>query len=530
MKTNKFLALMLSMACAIGFYSCSDDDGPKPALQDPEVTETAAAYNSLSFEWSDVPNAVQYGYQLFDSEGNALQSGVTHDKSVTITGLKPATTYTLKVWAFASMDGDYSTPPAVSLTATTDPLIKLATPQNLQLEAQNEYTYTATWDAVENATDYVWTIRATDGTLASTDTITTTKASIKNLADGDYIFSVYAAAHDGYDTSDSASAEFNILNPTAPLYTVTGTYYSAQLNKSWPATMVANADGTYSILAFYGVEGYNLDFKVNEDDTDDMFEILNGEYVYDETVGYYSWQVPTGLSNPSMLITYPWYNYGGFEGDANEGEVYIYTYWNNYSDGDYDEFTWSSSGSGSGTISSVDDLTGTYDCHFTGWDYYLTGSGETTWDDTWTDYATITKVNNTTVSIDGLFWTEEPVEGVVNFANMTITLEVKSDYCSWYTLASIENYDVPVVATISADGTVTVADWALWYNYGTDASPEWYTYLEGTSVLTKSSAKSMRKMAVPVQTKAKKAMRKSTSKAAPKKAATTRKPVHKPIR
>lgn len=354
MKTNKLLALMLSMACAIGFYSCSDDDSPKPVLQNPEVAETAKAYNSLSFEWSDVPNAVQYGYQLYDPENISIRSGVTHDKNVTLTGLKPATTYTLKVWAFADVDGDYSTPAAVEFTGTTDPLIKLAAPENLNLKAETAYSYTATWEAVENAKDYIWSIRNIDGTLAAADTITETKVSIKDLADGEYTFTVYAAAHDGYDNSDSRSANFNIINPAAS--------------------------------------------------------------------------------------------------------------------------------------SLIDEIVGAYDMRFTGTDWYLTdGNKITTWDgsEVWPGYAIITKVNDSTVAIDGLFYSEEPVNGVVDSDNMTITLELKQDYCEYYTVASIEDPAVPVVGTINEDGSITFADWAMWYK----TRDTWYTYLEGTSELYPTSSK-----------------------------------------
>ncbi len=509
MKHNKIFASLICMACAIGFYSCSDDDGPKPTLQNPVVSETAAAYNSLTFEWSAVENAVQYGYQLYDPENIAVKAGVTHDKTVTLTGLKPATTYTLKVWAFSSMDGDYSTPAAVELTATTDPLIKLASPANLALTTENGYNYTASWDAVDNATIYICNVRDTEGSLAMTDTITTTTLDIKNLETGEYTFYVFAAAHDGYDLSDTVSESFYVEQPEAPIYTVKGTYYSFSLDSSWSANMEAYSDGSYIIRAYYGVEGYDLNFRINENDPSDMFEILNGEMVQDPSNGYWTWDTPTGLSNPSMLKSYPWYNYSYFDGNQTEGEVGIGCYDSSWNWG-YDTFTWG----GSGSDSSVDALVGTYDCHFTGWDYYLTSNnGYSYWDDTWTDYATISKVDDQTVSIDGLFYTEQPVLGTVDFTNLTITLDFTDTYYYYYTVASVDGHDIHAIGYINSDGTITFADWALWYNYGTASSPQWYAYLEGTSVLTPSSTKAtIAKKCNPYKQQANKA----NPKAAPK--------------
>lgn len=509
MKKFNIFAMLLSLACASVIVSCSDDDDLKPALQSPVVTETAGAYNTLSFEWNDVPDAVQYGYRLSDTDGMAVAAGVTHDKSVTITDLQPATTYTLQVWAFASMDGDYSTPPAVTLTATTDPLIKLATPSGLALSSDNGYTYTASWNAVDNAIQYTYTVRDAEGALTEQNSISDTSVVFNNLENGEYTFSVYAEGYDGYESSSSASADFKVDKPevVTPLYTVKGTYYSEQLGASWTAYMDAYADGTYTIRAFYGVEGYNLDFRINGSSADDMFEILNGQEVVEDVGGYdyYTWHVPTGLSDPSALVAYPWYNYSYFEGDETSGEVGIGNYWDNYDGWGYDVFTWPAEDDGV----SIDDLVGSYDCHFEGIEYITDDYGnEVDWNDTFTDWATVTKVNEFTVAIDGLFLTDEPVNGTVNFDDLTITFELKPDYFTWYTFSSGDGPDVPVVGTINSDGSITVPNWCLWYNY----SGEWYWYLYGTSELYPSgSAAAMRKHMPPSLMSAR-----STKKSAPK--------------
>ncbi|MCM1491226.1 MAG: hypothetical protein NC095_10445 [Muribaculum sp.] len=497
MKFNKTFASLLCMACAICFYSCSDNDDPKPSLQSPTVTETAGAYNSLTFEWNDVANAVQYGYRLSNTEGIAVDAGVTHSKAVTITGLEPATTYTLEVWAFASMDGDYSTPPAVTLTATTDPLIKLSTPTGLTLTSDNGYNYTATWEAVSNANEYSYSVKDSYGETVVSDNTTSTTVELKNLANGDYTFTVYAAGYDGYESGESATGIFNVDKPETPLYTVKGTYYSVQLDSSWTACMDAYADGTYSIKAFYGVEGYNLDFKVDTSTPDDMLSILTGEQVYDESNGYYTWQVPTGVDNPSILMTYPWYNYSTFEGNESEVVLSIGLYYDGYESWGYDEFYWST---GESTM-TVDDLVGTYNCHFNGYEYLSDYNNPTYYDDTWTDWATVTKVSDNVISIDGLFYTEEPVTGTVDFSDMSIVFDIRYDYAGWYMFVNGDDPESPALGHINADGSISVQDWGLWYNFGTESEPDWACYLYGTTDLTKSSTSNLARKSSPYSKK-----------------------------
>lgn len=480
MKQTKIFAMLLSLACSVGFYSCSDDDDAKAPLSNPVVTETSGSYNSLSFSWEAVKDAVEYGYRLSDENEIVETAGVTHDTSVNFTGLTPATTYTLEVWAFAAMDGDYSTPPAVTLTATTDPLVKLATPANLIVTTENGYV--ASWDVVADALDYEYKITDADGAVIQENQTRNTSVNIAGLPEGDYTFTVYAVAHDGFSVGDAASVQFRV--EASVVFSVKGTYYSAQLGASWNATMEYYSNGVYSILAFYGVEGYNLDFKIDESNQSDMFSFVNGEYVWDDAAGYETWQIPTGLSDPSKLITYPWYNYSYMAGDRTEGEVGIGCYYgDNYANWAYDVFSWPSENSGDLT---VDDLVGTYDNHFVG------GSNLTNNDWEWEEFdgtwdATITKVSNNSVEIDGLFFAGCPVTGTVDFSEMTITFQPQ-EYDQWYTFAAGDDPSAPVVGYINGSGSISIPDFCAWYQFD---NGEWYYYLLGTSELTKQTANGM---------------------------------------
>lgn len=236
---------MLIMAA--GLSSCSDDDDKTP-LASPAVT-CEATYDTLTFSWNAVANATNYGYQFCDAEGLAIEAGVTENRTVTFTELTPDTSYILKVWAFAGMDGDYSTE-ASSLTAKTDP-----------------------------------------------------------------------------------------VDVNVPLWTVKGTYYSAQLDQSWTAYMDYYYKDHYVIRAFYGVDGYDMDIKIDTSDADDTFSFLNGQDTY--LASYYTWEIPTGLTaTPTSIYALPWDDYCYMEGERTNGIFYIGNrYGRRYTLG-YDTFTW----------------------------------------------------------------------------------------------------------------------------------------------------------------------------------------------
>ncbi|MDE5997137.1 MAG: fibronectin type III domain-containing protein [Muribaculaceae bacterium] len=472
MKHIKIFAILCSLALAAGFTACNDNDDIKQPLDSPEVTQGNASYQSLSFSWDKVADAVQYGYRLIDPNGLAVKADVTQKTSVTFTGLLPSTTYTLEVWAFAGMDSDYSTPPAITLTATTDGLLQLTTPV---VTATSENGLTFLWDPIYDAITYSYIVTDSEGAIIESGTTENTYVHLSGLPNGEYSISVTALGHDGYSDSAPAIATGVIL--VSELYRVEGTYHSAELDSSWTATMVAYSDNTYSILSFYGVEGYNLDFSVNAANSDDMFTIINGEYVNDTAAGYVTWQVPTGLSDPSMLIAYPWYNYSYWEGDSQSGSVNIGCYHGaNYAEWDYDTFTWPA-------VTDDDPLakiTGTFKNHFVG------GSSI---NDNWeweeidaTDWqATILKIDDEIVEIDGLYWVDNPIYGIVDLDAGTITIEPQ-EYGIFYTFASTSGPTDSVVATINADGSITFPDICLWYYF--DGSG-WYYYMSGTATLTK---------------------------------------------
>lgn len=472
MKKIKFIAMLLSLACAAGFTSCDSDDDIKAALERPTVTQDATAYNSLSFSWNKIANAVQYGYRLVDPNGSAVNSGVTQATSVKFTSLQPSTTYTLNVWAFSAMDGDYSTPPAVTLTATTDGLTPLAAPE-VTLAASERLE--ASWERVTGAKQYSYTVTK-DGALVVSD-VTSSTSFTQVLPAGTYSVSVVALANGKYSNSPAGTAT-TTLNVTE-LYTVTGQYYSAALGKAWEAKMTAYSNGAYTIFNFYGVNGYNLEFANTPSNRNNKFSFLNGEEVNDEVAGYKTWQIPTGSWLYPTLIAYPWDNYCSVAGDSESGEISIGNYYGpDYANWGSDTFVW--------PAPSDDDpfakITGTFTNHFVGWSSLENDNYD--WEqidaNNWT--ATIKKIDDETLEIDGLYWKDTPVYGVLDLEAGTITIEAQEYGDSWYTFASTSGGTDSVVATINEDGSITFPNICLWYDFG---DGDWWYYMYGTSTLTK---------------------------------------------
>lgn len=316
-KSIIYSALLIGSLCLFG--ACSDDE--QQPLGNPTVEATDATYESLSFSWQPIANAVQYGYRLSDPAGEAVEAGVSQKTSVSFSGLQPATTYTLEVWAFAAMDGDYSTPPAAVLTATTNALVKLGTP-DVTVDI-NGADIKISWEKVENAESYNFSIVDADGNVVKEGGTVKTTYKMSSLVPGEYTLTVEAKTKKGgFENSDPCVKTFTI--GLVELWRANGTYSSADLEDSWYATIVAYNDKSYSILAFYGAEGYNLDFTVDTSNKDDMFSFVNGEEVTVKRNKY--WRVDTGIEYPEYILSKPWDNNCKFKGTSKSGSVEIAVY------------------------------------------------------------------------------------------------------------------------------------------------------------------------------------------------------------
>ena len=73
----------------------------------------------------------------------------------------------------------------------------------------------------------------------------------------------------------------------------------------------------------------------------------------------------------------------------------------------------------------------------------------------------------------------DSLQATLDSTARTLTFAPGQTFATYYTFASLDDVDTPVVATVSEDGrTITLSSWGAWY--------AGYTYVDGIStVLTR---------------------------------------------
>jgi len=436
---------LLSALCVLS--SCKDDDTVLTPLPAPEAGLYQATVSSLTFYWDKVANATQYAYELFSPEGDKVTGGVTEGTVAVLTGLKDNTDYKFTVWAYGPFEGDYSKSPVAEISGRTPAIVQLATPKLTVLVNGGAV---ATWDEVPNATHYVLTISIDGGKESSWD-ITGTEMMIGNLSTGTYTVTLKAVSDDeAFSDSEPATATFEIEKKEA--WRVDGTFDDGAGNK-WPVTMIVWNNGTYTLKDWYNVEGYDLEFSVNDDTS---INILNYYEPYLPNI----W-VEAGFEEDNGWIQlYTADGYSSFAGSKSEGgSVWFYSY---KTDG-YPEFTWTGDGG-----SLIDDLVGTYSQSSTGSQIF---DGANWVDFNSTNDVVIEKIDNNTVSVTGLMYEDSSLKATFDPKALTLTFEPQT-WLDWYVFCVYDSPTTPVVATISPAG-ITMSDWTAYY---TDYS---YNYVYG---------------------------------------------------
>lgn len=327
------MLLMATFLLTVTFASCSSDDVVKTQLASPVVSEGSKTVSTLAFNWEPVSGATQYAYELYDTNDNVILGNVVSNTSILATGLTPNTTYTLKVWAYSPVDGDKSTSPIATLTATTNPVEQLSKPETPQATSANGGV-TITWPEVEHATGYKYKY-AVDG-VEERGEVETNSVSLQNLPIGEYTIEITATSSDeNYCDSDPITLTFQ--RTKAEVWRKTGTYTSAALNQTFTADIVAYDDGSYTIEAPFGEEGYSISFTKSSEG----YNII--PTVEPDNYGYY--YIP--VSSQYYVGIYTDGNYSSFDGDKDKGNVWFSTYLYDNNDnyvGDWgcDEFSWSS--------------------------------------------------------------------------------------------------------------------------------------------------------------------------------------------
>lgn len=410
---KRYILPIAALAVSAALTSCGDDDEKVWVTDAPDIdiSQNDASYTSLTFEWEAVAGVNQYGYELTDPDGNMAARGVTDDNTITFTGLKPSTTYTLTVYIYGP---DGTTTRRIVITATTETLVKLATPA--VTAEQRGARIDLSWTAVDNAGYYHYSYLA-GGSEVSGDT-EECSLQLRGIPAGEYTISVTAMSDaEGYLPSEAANCTFSRIRNEK--WSVEGNFTSALLGSAnkWNAVMTAYDDGSYTIAGWYGVAGYDLEFTVNADNS---LEIESGTL---DAWGYCL--VESG--NPSVPVVNIWpYSdasgvYSAFDGGEEYGMVWYYA-----SDGGsttgYDTFEWGNDEPDPEPGPETPEIAGSY--NVTDWSgyesYWFTQTGN------WTEFSynnfevTITRDGNN-ITLSGFLGGDGTLIGTLDTTAKTIT-------------------------------------------------------------------------------------------------------------
>jgi hypothetical protein len=295
--------------------ACSDDDDDLTQLSSPTGSEAAeATATSLTFSWNKMSNVIQYGYTLKDADGNALVTDVTTAHTVTFSGLQPRSTYTLEVTAYAAVGSEYSNSQPLVLTGSTLSYIQLEAPT---VSAEAAARSVISWTAVDHADTYAYSYVKDGETISGETTETSIEVDFLPL-DEAVTVSVYAESlgDDLYTVSEAGSVD--VTRTREAVSTVNAgrfdLYTMEDLGIS--RTVTYYTDGSYTINAWYGNEGYDLEFIVPDMETG--VPVVNAYF----SGGYYS--VPASADQNIWIYTLD--GYGLYYGNYMEGGLFFWDY------------------------------------------------------------------------------------------------------------------------------------------------------------------------------------------------------------
>ena len=451
--------LALAVLGVAAFSSCEPTEEILPSLDAPQPRLVSSTVSSLIFAWDKVANTTQYTYELLSADGTSVDGGVTPGLKAEFTGLKDNTTYTFRLMAHPEvLSESYGSSQEAIIAAQTAAITPLETPS---LIVDLESGVTVSWFAVDNAAYYIYTCKSDNGTDIS-GTTTDTSVTLSGLKTGDYMVSVTAySENEAYSTSETAYSSFSYVETKDEIWRVNGIVDDGA-GKTWTATLVAWSNGSYTIKGWYGTEGYDLEFYVNSDATITVTNKTTSE-------GY---DYVAANADEWICIDTNYYEgygaYSSFSGTKLTGEIWFWSYETN----SYYDFVWSS---GSGKALNIDDVIGTYTQNSTGQQIF-DGYNWTAF--TSTNDVTITKVDDTTVTVTGIMYADYSLTAKFDAAAATLTFEPQT-WLDWYVFCAYDAPTTSVTANIS-DGVITLSGWTAYY---TDYS---YSYVwSAETVLTK---------------------------------------------
>lgn len=447
--------------------SCSDDDDVvKTPLSTTNITEGAKTVSSLNFSWQPIEGATQYAYELKEkASGTYVLGGITNTTSLLATNLKVNTTYEMSVWAYAALSSDKTTSERITILATTNDVVPLATPADITSE-WGAGIITITWQAVPNAWGYEYSYEKNGETV--TGYVEENVLSIAGLPVGEYTVFLRAVT-DNENYSDSETISFTFIREKTEIWRKECNYNAPLFGTDFTCQVVAFDDGNFEIQGLYGSDDA-LEF--NADENGELL-VLNGYDVqppyYYVSAGDYTLCIYIATGSSSVVCS------------ESFGEIWFYTYLydkdGNYLGGDYNYITW---GNAEAEPDPADALVGDYTETTNCYDFSID----------WTNWIEITdqkndvkieKVDANTISLYNFYGAEDTFIGTVDAEAKTITFQIKEDWGGYYTFCQYDSPSVPVVGEIADDGSITISNWTMWYapsNYS-------YIYSDAKSVLVK---------------------------------------------
>lgn len=321
MKFFKHLAIAAMALMLPGLTGCKESIADLIPLTKTEGAVDVATFCSLTMQWGKVQGARQYSYTLTKSGSDEiLHRDVTHENRVTFTDLEYDTEYRLKVLAYSAMGSGYTTSEPIVIIARTPDLTTMQTPTNVTVTSSIN-TVVVSWDEVQGASDYAYKVENSKGEIVKEGTTTSTSFQIPGMVTDTYALTLITEINvAGYRNSKPYIAKFNHTRVREQIWETEVTYSSSLLDKSWPVTVVAYDDQSYVIKNWYGVEGKNLEFKLDLNNADDMFKV-NSNYTAGSEAG--SYVIPTGLETPANVTLTCANNQSMMTGNAGKGNIQL---------------------------------------------------------------------------------------------------------------------------------------------------------------------------------------------------------------
>lgn len=279
MKIKNILTAFAFAMLVPAMVGCSDDKDLVP-LTATSGGVTNIDYTTLTFRWEKVTGAVQYSYQLTQTDnGKILNTNVTPFTSASFNDLEPDTEYTLTVYAYAAMDSDNTTSEPIVITGRTKATTELASP--IPTMTRDGNIVEISWEETADAIWYEWFLKDGTGTVVKTEETYDTSITFTDLTDGNYTFSVIARTDIiGYGDSQPGTLDFNFVKEIEKLtiddlvgeWTLNGTYdyYGDDYTETTTVTFTKLSDNTmevglpnvykdYGIATVYGTMTIDFD-------------------------------------------------------------------------------------------------------------------------------------------------------------------------------------------------------------------------------------------------------------------------------